>query len=149
MNVVTLRAYQPGDFDAMYAIDVECFAPAFRFSRRAMRDSAEAKGAITVIAEGAGELLGFCVVQMDRQLGYVVTLDVVAAWQRRGLARQLMQDAEVQVRAAGGTGMGLHVHTGNVGAIRFYEATGYERAGTVEGFYGKGMDAWVYRKRFN
>jgi ribosomal protein S18 acetylase RimI-like enzyme len=101
-----------------------------------------------VIAEGGGQLLGFSVVQMDRHLGYVVTLDVAAAWQRRGLARRMMQDAEAQVHAAGGEGMALHVYTGNVGAIRFYESLGYERVGTVDGFYGRGLDALVYQKRF-
>jgi [ribosomal protein S18]-alanine N-acetyltransferase len=147
MDVVALRPYRPGDWEAMYTLDVECFAPAFRFSRRVMRDFAEARDAVTVIAESHGELLGFCVVQMDGKLGYVVTLDVAAAWQRRGLARRMMQDAEAQVRSAGGEGMALHVHTGNVGAIRFYESVGYERMGMVEGFYGPGLDALVYQKK--
>jgi [ribosomal protein S18]-alanine N-acetyltransferase len=148
MDVVTLRAYRPGDWEAMYALDVECFAPEFRFSRRAMRGFAEAPGAVTVLADGGGELLGFCVVQMEGPVGYVVTLDVAAAWQRRGLARRMMEDVEAKVRTAGGTGMALHVSTGNVGAMRFYESIGYGRSGMVEGFYGQGLDALVYRKRF-
>ena len=148
MDVVTLRTYQPGDFEAMYAMDTECFAPEFRFSRRAMRGFAEAPGAVTVLAEAGGQLLGFCVVQMEGHVGYVVTLDVAAAWQRRGLARSIMADVEARVRKAGGTGVALHVFTGNVGAIRFYESIGYERTGMTEGFYGQGLDALVYRRKF-
>ncbi len=148
MVEVQLRDYREGDWEAMHALDVECFEPEFRFSRRVMRGFAENPGAMTVLAEAAGELVGFCVVQMEGQVGYVVTLDVAAAWRRRGLARRMMEEMETKVRAAGGAGMALHVFTGNVGAMQFYEGIGYGRAGRVEGFYGRGLDALVYRKRF-
>jgi len=144
---VTLREYRDGDIEAMYALDVACFEPVFRFSRRAMRRFAEARGAVTVLAEVEADLAGFCIVQMEERVGYVVTLDVAPAWRRRGLARQLMADVEARVLGAGGVGMELHVFAGNVGAVRFYEGTGYERMGMVEGFYGRGLDALVYGKR--
>jgi ribosomal-protein-alanine N-acetyltransferase len=145
---VTLREYRAGDSEAMHALDVVCFEPVFQFSRRTMRGFAEAGGAITVLAEAGGELVGFCVVQMEEQLGYVVTLDVAASWRRQGLARRLMEEVESRVRAANGLGMVLHVHKGNPGAMRFYESMGYGRVGMVEGFYGRGLDALVYRKRW-
>ena len=145
---VVLREYRAGDWERMYALDVECFEPEFRFSRRVMRGFAENPGAMTVLAEAAGELVGFCVVQMEGQVGYVVTLDVAAAWRRRGLARRMMEDMETKVRTAGGTGVALHVFAGNAGAMRFYESMGYGRMGRVEGFYGRGLAALVYRKRW-
>ena len=148
MEDVTLRDYRAGDSEAMHALDVVCFEPVFQFSRRAMRGFAEARGAITVLAEANGELVGFCVVQMEEQLGYVVTLDVAASWRRQGLARRLMDEVESRVRAAGGLGMVLHVYKGNLGAMRFYESMEYGRAGMVQGFYGRGLDALVYRKRW-
>jgi ribosomal-protein-alanine N-acetyltransferase len=143
---ITLREYRTGDWQAMYALDLVCFEPPFRFSRRAMRGFAEAQGAISVLAEAAGNLAGFCIVQMEEQVGYVVTLDVAAAWRRRGLARRLIAEAETKMRAAGGTAMAIHVFPGNVGAVRFYEAIGYGRLGTVEGFYGRNLDALAYGK---
>jgi ribosomal-protein-alanine N-acetyltransferase len=146
MDGIALRDYRAGDWEAMYALDVVCFEPPFRFSRRAMRGFAEAEGAIPVLAEAAGELAGFCIVQMEDHVGYVVTLDVAAAWRRRGLARYLMAEAEIKVRATGGTSMALHVFPGNAGAVRFYEAIGYGRLGTVDAFYGRGLDALAYGK---
>jgi [ribosomal protein S18]-alanine N-acetyltransferase len=146
--VVTLREYRAGDLEAMWALDVMCFEPVFRFSRRAMQRFAEARGAVSVLAEVPGELAGFVIVQMEEQVGYVVTLDVATAWRRQGLARRLMEDVETRVVAAGGVGMELHVFAGNVGAVRFYEGIGYGRLGMVEGFYGRGLDALVYGKRF-
>jgi ribosomal-protein-alanine N-acetyltransferase len=147
MDEVTLRDYKPGDWARMHALDVQCFAPAFQFSRRAMRSFAEAPGALTVLAEAADELVGFCLVQIEGKVGYVITLDVAAAWRRRGLARRMMEDLEARVRAAGGAAMALHVYTENAEAMRFYESMGYGRVGRVEGFYGRGLDALLYRKR--
>ena len=148
MDEVTLRDYRPGDAAAMYALDVACFDPVFRFSLGAMRGFAEAAGAIAVLAEATGELVGFCVVQMEGKIGYVVTLDVAPPWRRRGLARRLMAEVETRVRAAGGAGMALHVFKGNTAAMQFYESIGYGRVGMVEGFYGRGIDALVYRKKW-
>jgi ribosomal-protein-alanine N-acetyltransferase len=148
MDAITLRGYKPGDWERMYALDVLCFAPQFQFTRGAMRGFAEAPGALTVLAEAGGELVGFCLVQIEAKVGYVVTLDVAASWRRRGLARRMMEHLEAQVRAAGGLGMALHVFTGNAAAMRFYESIGYGRVARSEGFYGRGLDALVYRKRF-
>jgi len=167
----TLRDYRPhfdsdSDFDsedwrAMHALDVVCFAPPFRFSRRVMRRFAETPGAITLLAEADGQLAGFCIAHIgskpiqDRQTGsqpieartaYVVTLDVAPAWRRKGLARRLMQQIESRAQAAGAQSMALHVFPGNVAALKLYEALGYERISVAVGFYGPGLDALLYRK---
>ena len=147
MDNVTLREYRPGDWQAMHALDLVCFEPVFQFSRGAMHRFAEAPGAIVVLAETAAELVGFCVVNMEQQTGYVVTLDVAPPWRRRGLARRLMAEAETRLRAVGGVGMALHVSTANTAAMQFYESIGYGRVSMAEGFYGRGLDALVYRKR--
>lgn len=147
MDEITLRDYTPGNWEAMHALDRVCFEPAFRFSRGTMRTFAETPGAVTVLAEASGELVGFCIVHLQRQIGYVVTLDVARAWRRRGVARQLMTEVEARVRAAGGAGMALHVFAGNSGAMQFYEELEYSRVGISENFYGRGMDALVYRKQ--
>ena len=58
MGEVMLREYRAGDAEAMYALDVQCFEPVFQFSRRAMRYFAEARRAVTVLAEGGGGVGG-------------------------------------------------------------------------------------------
>jgi ribosomal-protein-alanine N-acetyltransferase len=142
----------------MRELDEECFEAPFRFSRSAMRAFAEAPGAVALLAETAGDgtegdgaaarLVGFCVVQVEEQTGYVVTLDVAASWRRRGVARLMMEEIEARVSALSGRGMELHTFIGNDEAIRFYERMGYGRVGTVPGFYGRGVDALLYRKLF-
>jgi ribosomal-protein-alanine N-acetyltransferase len=143
----TLRSYRPGDWQAMYALDLVCFEPVFQFSRGAMRGFAETPGAITVLAEAGGQLAGFCVTQLEQRTGYVVTLDVAPAWRRRGLARRLMAEVESRLHSAGAVQMELHVFTGNEEAIRFYEAIGYTQAGTAIDFYAQNLNALLYSKK--
>jgi ribosomal-protein-alanine N-acetyltransferase len=147
MDRATLRSYRLGDWQAMHALDLVCFEPVFRFSRRAMRGFAEAPGAVTVLAEAEGELACFCIAQLESQTGYVVTLDVAPEWRRRGLARRLMAEVESRLQSAGAVRMELHVFTGNAAAIRFYEAIGYARTGVAENFYARGLHALVCRKQ--
>ena len=143
---IILRGYRPSDVEAMYALDLTCFEPPFSFTRRAMKQLAEATGAVTVLAQSPSGLAGFCIVQMEGHIGYVVTLDVAPEWRRCGLAMLLMTEAEEKLLAHGATGMALHVFAGNTPAIRFYERCGYQRAGAAKAFYARGLDALTYRK---
>ena len=135
----------------MYALDVVCFEKPFRFTRGAMRRFAEAKKARVVVAEEDGALVGFVILEVEEndegRTGYVVTLDVEPAFRRRGIAGVLMSEVERLARLDGCEAMVLHVFTGNDSAIRFYTHAGFARLHRAEGFYGRGVDAWVYAKR--
>lgn len=147
-----LREYSAGDLRAIFVLDEVCFAPPFRFSERAMKQFAEARNALTVIAENEsdGEIAGFCIAHVERArkglVAYVVTLDVAPEHRRHGLARTMMQRIEQQALDAGCDGVELHVSVENDGAISFYEREGYERSHVVRSFYGLGRHAYVYRK---
>jgi ribosomal-protein-alanine N-acetyltransferase len=144
---VVLRGYREGDLDAMFRLDEVCFEAPFRFSRASMRRFAEARRARVVIAELDGELLGFCIVHVEREsVGYVVTLDVAAEHRRSGVATRLMERGEAEARAVGCSSMALHVFTGNEAAIKFYERMGYGFWRDDKDFYGVGVDALIYRK---
>jgi ribosomal protein S18 acetylase RimI-like enzyme len=106
---------------------------------------------LTELAEtDEGVPAGFVIVHLERLLsglrGYVVTLDVAPKHRRGGLAGRLMQMVEDRVAALGVERMELHVFAENDAAIRFYESRGYARAGARRGFYGAGMDGYLYRK---
>ena len=116
-----------------------------------MRRSAEARHALTVIAERGSEISGFCIAHVERtsggmRFGYIITLDVAPEERQHGLARSMMQQIEAQARDAGCIAMLLHVAVANASAIRFYERSGYARSHAVHEFYGPGLDAFVYRK---
>ena len=149
---IALREYRASDLDAIFRLDVMCFAEAFRFDRAAMRRFAQRKRAIALIAEGQdGEIRGFVIIHLEwdgnDRLGYVITLDIAPAFRREGLAARLMLEAEHRAKEQGARRMSLHVYAENEGAMRFYERMGYERVGEELGFYGKaGLNALVYSK---
>lgn len=149
---ITLRDYRPSDANAMYALDLECFEPPFRFTSRAMRQFAEEPHAIVVLAEATRKntppkLAGFTIAHLEGRTAYIVTLDVAPLFRRRGLARRLMEETESRARAAGAQEIALHVFTGNAGAIAFYEELGYSRMRMAENFYARAAHALVYRKK--
>jgi ribosomal protein S18 acetylase RimI-like enzyme len=161
-----LRGYRSGDLEAMVWLDEACFSAAFRFDRRTMRQFAEARRAIVVIAEdslvsledrradGMAGFVGFIVVHLEgsarERYGYIVSIDVAPELRRAGLGGQLLKQAEEQVRASGVRRVGLHVAVDNAGAIRFYEGSGYARVGVAPGFYQEaGLDALIYLKELD
>jgi ribosomal-protein-alanine N-acetyltransferase len=148
---ITLREYRVGDLDAMYALDVVCFEPPFRFSRAAMRRFAQARKARVVIAEDGHTLAGFAILHVQRSLqervGYIMTLDVDPMYRLRGLGRRLIAALEAQAQADGCAALALHVFAGNAAAIAFYERNGFRRVHEALSYYAPHVDAWVYRKR--
>ncbi len=151
LDGITLRDYRPGDANAVYALDLECFEAPFRFTRRALRRLAEEPDAIVLLAEAHSEnappkLAGFVIAHMEGQTAYIVTMDVALNLRRRGLARRLMAETESRAGTAGAHEIALHVYTGNTAAIAFYESLGYGRVRMAENFYARGVHALVYRK---
>jgi ribosomal-protein-alanine N-acetyltransferase len=134
----------------MHALDVVCFEKPFRFTRGAMRRFAETKKARVVVAEEGDTMVGFVILHIEEdeegRTGYIVTLDVAPEQRRRGIAGVLMSEVERQARMDGCAVLVLHVFTGNEAAIRFYTSARYVRSHLGEGFYGAGIDAWVYHK---
>jgi len=149
---IALRDYREQDLETMIRVDEVCFAADFRFDQAAMSAFADAKNAVSVVAEtGGGKMAGFVIAHLERAQaglrGYIVTLDVLPEYRHGGLGARLIQEMERRVYAAGARWMDLHVFTGNDSAIRFYERMGYGRTGFKECFYGQsGLDAFVYRK---
>lgn len=149
---IALRNYRETDLEAMYLLDAACFAQEFAFDCESMKAFAGARNAIAVIAErNHGTIAGFLIAEIERttagRRGYIVTLDVSAECRRMGLGTRLMWEVERRAMLAGARWMDLHVFTGNVAAIRFYERMGYVRGGLRVAFYGaEGLDAFAYRK---
>lgn len=81
---------------------------------------------------------------------YIERLVVSQGYQRRGLARALLYEAEDLGRAAGKSSVGLHVSGVNHPALGLYEAEGYEeisrQSSRLTGF-SLGIKDWLYLKK--
>jgi len=159
----TLREYRHTDLDQIFRLDEVCFTAEFRFDRRSMQRFAEAGNALSLVMEhvttsdtnmdAATSIAGFAIVHMEgpavERRGYVVTLDVAPEFRRCGVAGRVMDEMERRAAEARAAHMELHVFAENDAAIQFYERRGYTCLRMQHGFYGRGLDALVYRKKLD
>jgi [ribosomal protein S18]-alanine N-acetyltransferase len=142
----SLRPYVPADFETLYEIDQLCYPPEIAYSRRELRNYLRFPGANCVIAESGGEIIGFCVTAHLRAEGYIITMDVLAAHRRQGVATALLLEAERRLAQQGVSEVGLETATDNDSAIAFWQKHGYRRCGVRKHYYSGGRDAYSMSK---
>ena len=107
-----------------------------------------------IIAESNGYVVAFLDLSFDRACPVprisgpeVLRLYVQAPFQRRGLGRTLLKQAEVGARAAGAPFIWLTAWSGNSGALAFYLAAGFHDVGVTEYVIGgKSYENRVFAK---
>lgn len=150
----TLRAVERADFDALYQLDQQCFAPGIAYSRADLATFLAHPHCISVMAEStSGALIGFIIGEVrrkgEKRIGHLVTIDVAAAMRRKGLGSALLFAVERRLKEAEVSLMRLEVAVDNLGAQAFYEREGYQRIGRIAGYYMGRIDALVMEKKLN
>ncbi len=96
-----------------------------------------------LLAEEGGETLGFLVIRPVAADEYeVLNLAVDPSARRRGTARRLLEHALAQRHGA----WFLEVRESNSGAIEFYAALGFQRAGRRANYYRDPPEAAIVMK---
>jgi ribosomal-protein-alanine N-acetyltransferase len=160
-----LRDFRREDFDSLWRIDQECFAPGIAYSIAELAAYIRLRGAFTVIAEplpcGAGnhagpakespfKVLGFIVAQANRRgVGHILTIDVPAASRRFGIGSKLLAAAEDRLRAAPCDSIVLETAVDNSTALAFYKRHDYCVVKTIPRYYSNGVDAFVLEKELH
>ena len=143
---ITLRPFSSADFESLYEIDQACYEPAIAYSRRELRNYLRFPGADCVVAEADGNIVGFILTAHGNSWGYVVTIDVLAAYRRTGAGSLLLAEAERRLAADGVREVGLETATDNTAAIAFWKKHGYRKTGVKKGYYPGGRDAFSMKK---
>ena len=139
---ITLRDYCAADFEVLYQIDQQCFDPALAYSRPDLRNYLRLPGADCLIAEASGDVAGFLVTAHERAVGSIVTIDVLPAFRRQGVATLLLEESERRLAAAGVRSIELETATDNTSAIAFWQKHGYRKRDIQRGYYPDGRDAY-------
>lgn len=161
---ITLRPYRSEDFDALYAIDHACYPPEIAYSRADMRAYLGFGGSECIVAEISSDgpsakdshshrvadpattIVGFCIGAYRGKEGYIVTMDVLEEYRRRGVATTLLAEIEIRLAAKGVRRINLETATDNQAGIAFWQRHGYRTRGVREGYYPGGRDAFAMTK---
>jgi ribosomal protein S18 acetylase RimI-like enzyme len=147
--IFKLRRYKPEDFETLYQIDQACYEPAIAYSRQELRNYLGFPGAECIVAETAADkaaIAGFCVTAHEEDWGYIVTIDVLGAYRRQGVATALLCEVERRLAANGTKEVALETATDNVSAIAFWQKHGYRTHEIRKGYYPGGRDAYTMVK---
>lgn len=160
-----LRDFRREDFDSLWRIDQECFAPGIAYSRLELAAYIRLRGSFTLVAEplvNGGEtsakadvvatpkVLGFIVARARRNgIGHILTIDVPRASRRSGVGSRLLNTAEDRLREAGCRAVVLETAVDNSSALAFYKRHRYSVAKTIPRYYSTGVDAFVLEKELH
>jgi [ribosomal protein S18]-alanine N-acetyltransferase len=161
---IILRPYRAEDFEALYRIDHACYSPDVAYSRGDMRAYLGFGGSECVVAEienedasGArlpeeseppanSQIGGFCISAHRGKDGYIVTMDVLEEYRRRGIATALLDEIEKRLAEQGVRRVALETATDNHVGVAFWQRHGYRTRGIRKGYYPGGRDAYAMTK---
>jgi ribosomal protein S18 acetylase RimI-like enzyme len=143
---ITLRPYQPSDFDALVAIDQACFPKTIAYGRREMKSYLLAEGSSCIVAQISDGIAGFILTERSLQFAHIITLDVLQPYRRQSVGSLLLRAAEQEAGERGAAIMYLETATTNKAAIALWKKHGYREFGTIENYYGRGQHAFEMEK---
>ena len=137
-----IRLARVEDLDRLLALENRCFE-LDRLSRRSFRHFLSSDTASCMVAERAGELLGYALVLFHGRtaLARLYSMAVAPEHRGQGLGRVLLEAAETAALDSGAAVMRLEVHPQNFAAIALYRRAGYLEFGVYRGFYEDDSDA--------
>jgi ribosomal-protein-alanine N-acetyltransferase len=139
---VRLRDPRDEDLEALYRLDQLCFEPGIAYTRAQIRRFLRLATARSVVADVAGEIVGFAIgYRARRGVAHVLTLDVHPDFRRRGLGHELMRAVLSGLAEDGAVETRLEVDVRNAGAIAFYERLGFRPLRRLEDYYAAGRPA--------
>ena len=156
-----LREFRREDFSTLHEIDQLCFPKGVAYSRFELAFYMRRRGAFTLVATvrpekskvtssksktPESEIAGFIVAETRKNIGHIITIDVLDKFRRHGLGSRLLNAAEKRLAGAGGSAVELETAIDNAPAQAFYRRHGYARINRLPGYYSNGIDALVMKK---
>ncbi len=127
MTALQIRPYRSADEDAVVGLWVACqlVGPQnnpHRDITRKLRVNPE----WFLVGELDGKVVATCMVGYEGHRGWINYLAVAPEYQKRGFARQIMEEAERLLRQAGCPKINLQVRTSNAQVIEVYKSIGFK-----------------------
>lgn len=164
----SLRDFQQQDFETVWRIDQQCFAPGISYSRLDLAEYLRRPRAFSIVAElpqdgrpvvpgkgvleespagVPGSILGFIIAEAgSRGGGHIITIDVLPGARKIGVGSRLLGVAEDRLHAAQCQFVILETAVDNRAALAFYKTHEYHVVRTIPRYYSNGVDALVLKK---
>jgi [ribosomal protein S18]-alanine N-acetyltransferase len=141
---VLVRMALPADAANLAAIHACCFARAW--DEAAMAQFLGVPGCLALIASTSehAPAQGFLIARAASDEAELLTLSVLPADRRQGLARALLAALVRELRRSGGKRLFLEVEDRNEAALGLYRSLGAEAVGRRPGYYEHGADAAIF-----
>lgn len=91
----------------------------------------------TYVFEVEGEIVSFVVMTVVAGEGEILTICTDPDFQKRGLARMLLQQVIKALREEGAESLFLEVAVDNPAALRLYESVGFKKTGRRKAYYSR------------
>jgi ribosomal-protein-alanine N-acetyltransferase len=145
---LAIRAMVEGDLDRVMEIAAS-LATAPQWTRSAYKNaiaSADGPRRIALVAERAGEVIGFVIARVVGPVAEVESIAIAGNAQRYGFGSSLLLAALGELRLAGAEEVELEVRSLNRAALWMYERAGFSEVGRRRGYYrGPVEDAVLLR----
>ena len=116
--------------DLLWSIDQKCFPRGISYSKREITDFIEHHGATTLLAEQAGEAVGFLIAHLgSKGRGHIITIDVLQEYRRSGVGKALLLAGLGYLKLRGNTDVELYVDADHDRALGLYRSAGFVPAG--------------------
>ncbi len=147
----SLRDFHNSDFETLWRIDQQCFAPGISYSQPELAAYVRLLNSFTLVAETSNSdqlrIVGFLVATANRRRqGHIITIDVLPEGRRFGVGSTLIKAAEDRLRSRQCTRVTLETAVNNTGALAFYKKHLYFVVKTIPRYYPDGLDAFVLEK---
>jgi [ribosomal protein S18]-alanine N-acetyltransferase len=151
--VLTVRSYQPEDFERLLEIDQTCFQEGIAYSGKELRFFLAMPTAIVLVGVKEKQILGFIVAdhfrarRALRPVGKIITIDVAPEAQHSGVGTLLIRSAEAALKQAGCDHVALEVAVDNHPALAFYKKHGYSVRKVLPRYYLDSLDGLLMEKK--
>jgi [ribosomal protein S18]-alanine N-acetyltransferase len=148
MSTVTIVPMTKGHIDALMPYERDMFGTEAWTRSGYQSELADTRYRYYVIAEGpAGELLGWAGIRILDAEAEILTVGVVPAARRAGIARRMLDVLLAEAIRRGAAEVFLEVRVDNAAARALYLREGFEEIGIRRGYYDAGrVDAVTMRK---
>jgi ribosomal protein S18 acetylase RimI-like enzyme len=127
---IVIRNLRSEDYDALIALWNEAqlrHKPRGRDRRDNIERELKQSASIFLVAEKNGKLIGSIFGTHDGRRGWINRLAVLPAFQRQGIAAQLVKEVEVRLDAKGIEIIACLIEDWNTASLEFFEHLGYVR----------------------